>query len=146
MTEFIDLGDGLLLSIRNVKVQTFAYDVPGYAEPVRWDISRAKAQVAAGKIVGWDEPPPAILQRIADRYEWEEAVVETADPNEVGIGAPLIWTVKAGAARPTIMYVLIDGTHRAVKALRTGAPFKVAMLTDEASRACILSGPQELIP
>ena len=136
----LPLGDGLTLSVRHVKVETFTYDVPNVGS-VKWDISRARLQAAAGFVVATSEVSRETLQGISARYQYDEAVVATADPLEPGLAAPLIFP-ETGEA----MWVLIDGTHRAVKALRENVPFTVQHLSAEASRACIIEGPPELIP
>jgi hypothetical protein len=44
------------------------------------------------------------------------------------------------------IYVLIDGTHRAVKALLTGVTFEASVLNEAAARLCYVKGSRDLLP
>lgn len=122
-----------------LKQQTFVYSVPGYDLPLRWDIGRAKAQVEAGHVLASVFMQKAQLQEVAERDEWDENHLAHVDPRSPGIAVPVIWEGQ-------ITYVLIDGVHRAVRNLREGNAFLVALLTDDAARACFIDGPRELLP
>lgn len=108
---------------------------------VRWDVTAAKAAVAAGAVITRSTMALEDMAEIAARNDWDEAVVAKADPAQPGIAAPII------VPGLGVVYTLIDGTHRCVAALRRGQPFVADLLTDEASRRCIvaLTDP-ELVP
>jgi hypothetical protein len=122
------------------KVEVYHHDIPGVGR-ITWDIGRAKRQLDAGHIVQPAPAPidPAVMQHIADHNEYDDAVVASANPKEWGIAAPILW-------QGAIQYVLIDGTHRCIKALREGKPFYAYLLTDEAARACLLAAPEGVVP
>lgn len=104
-----------------------------------WDVTRAREAVAAGDVVGLSEIDPSVLAEIAANNEWEQSVVDVADPSKHGIAAPLV-------AFGQVIYVLIDGTHRAVNALQHRKTFRAWMLTDKANRACLVHGRKGLVP
>lgn len=128
-----------LLFLRTVRVEVYHYDVPNYGR-LTWDVTRAKEQVAAGFIQTPNpvEIPRAELRNLMIRCDWTEAHVAEVDPSVPGIAAPFIWGGQ-------IIYVPIDGIHRAVRAFRDEVPFSVWLLTDAASRACIVDGPLKLL-
>lgn len=104
-----------------------------------WDVTRAKAEVAAGHTIATVPIAPSELAEIAARNDWTAARVAIADPTLPGIGAPMVW-------EGSVIYILIDGTHRAVRAHQTDGVFSAHLLTDEAARRCLLSGPPALMP
>lgn len=113
--------------------QTFRYEIPGEPDIV-WNIDRARELVRDQANVAATVPirePDA--REIAESNSWEEAHLANVDPNEPGIGAPILY-------KGMISYVLIDGQHRNVRALREGRTFTARLLTDEASRACVILG------
>lgn len=97
---------------------------------ITWDVTKAREQVAAGNTVGLSEIPPHVLAEIAAANEWTPDVVATADPSKHGIAAPVI-------AMGQVIYVLIDGTHRAVHALQHRKTFCAWLLSDAANRECL---------
>ena len=127
-----------MITVHRLGDETFQYDIPGHP-PVCWNVTAAKRAVAAGQVVARVTVPPDQLAAISQKNDWTQAGVDRADPTVPGIGAPLIWD-------GGILYVLIDGTHRAVRALQTGVPFDADLLTDDASRACLITAPTALIP
>lgn len=122
--------------------QTFHYDVPGYAR-CWWDINLAREEADAGHLVATAEIDRDQMQEISERNEFDEAKVELVDDSLPGIGAPLRIPPQFGTG---IAYILIDGTHRCIKALRHGRIFKARLLTDEAADRCWIAGDERLRP
>lgn len=100
-------------------------------ETFTWDITRAREHVEKQDVAGLDEIPIGVLQEIAASNEWEQSVVDKADPSRPGIAAPIV-------AMGQVIYILVDGTHRAVKALQQGRTFSAWLLTPAANRACLV--------
>jgi hypothetical protein len=67
--------------------------------------------------------PGTQLARIAATYAYDRAHVARIDPRRPGIAAPI-------AHDGQVLYVVIDGIHRAVRAHETGQPFCCDVLTD----------------
>lgn len=131
--------DGRLeLGTRAFEAPVFTYEVPGFA-PVHWDITFAIAEAEAGHVVATVAIEPEHMAAIRAGNAWDAAKLDTVDPTIPGIGAPIIIEGK-------VIYILIDGTHRCVRCLRDGLPFHARLLTDEAARRCVLSGPAALLP
>lgn len=126
--------------IEVVRIEKFSYEVPGY-RPVAWNINIAKELVESGRVVRRVEIDREELRNIMTRNAWDEEGVARADPSKPGIGAPIVDHVNK-----CVLYVLIDGTHRAVRALRDGVPFTANLLTDAAAEACTICGPDSLLP
>lgn len=122
-----------------LKRATETYTYEWASGSVTWNITQAKQLIAEGRAVGWNDVAHDQLQRIAERYDYDEATVARADPCVPGIAAPIL-------DQGQVVYVIIDGIHRAVRAYRDGQPFIVLILSDEDSRACILGNPEGLIP
>ena len=118
--------------------ETFTYEIPGYGT-LHWNVTHAQRAVAAGQVEAHVTVDREQLAAIAAKNEWTQARVDQADPTIPGIGAPVIW-------QGQIIYILIDGTHRAVRAHQTGVPFEADLLTEAASRACLIAGVPGLIP
>lgn len=121
------------------KTERFEYLIPGYA-PLVWNIVLAKQLAADPR---WVESIVTIgrseMRAITERNSWEPSRVADVNIADPGIGAPFIW-------EGTASYLLIDGTHRCVRAYRERKPFAVRLLTDEAARRCYISGPTDLMP
>lgn len=130
------LGDTL-------KVEIYRHTIAGYADLV-WNVSRAKWEVAAGHTLALVPVDDETLAGIAEKNAWDPLQVKHANPAEPGIGAPFVW-------EGHIQYLLIDGTHRAVRNqhdLTAGGSlrFHVHLLTDEAAARCLISGDERLLP
>lgn len=125
-------------SVRWAWWEEYRYTVPGHGMLV-WHITRAKEQVAAGHVVACVEMSREEMANTIARCEWDESHLLEVDITLPGIAAPFIWDGR-------IIYVPIDGIHRLVRAYREGKPFYFQLLTDAASRACLIEGPRELIP
>lgn len=129
-----------LYLLPDFRIEVYHYDVPNYGR-ITWDINRAKEQVKAGYVVS---PRPVDVARkemenIMARCKWTEAHVAEVDVSIPGIAAPFLW-------EQAIVYVPIDGIHRMVRAYREGKPFSFWLLTNEASRACVIAGPRDRLP
>lgn len=124
--------------LRFERFKRYHYDVPGYGVLV-WDIIRAKQAVARGETVARLPVPPPEMENIMRRCDWDAQHLAHVDITQPGIAAPFRWQGQT-------IYVPIDGIHRVVRAYREGKGMEMDLLTDEASRACLLSGPRELIP
>jgi hypothetical protein len=114
-------------------LETFRYKFPTGEPDIVWDIGAARQAVTAGAILS-PEPvkiEPAMMREISEANEWDPARLDHADPDEPGIAAPIL-------DEGQIIYILIDGQHRNARALRDGKPFSAYLLTDQASRACVL--------
>ena len=123
--------------IRLVREEGFTYEIPGVGEMI-WNVALAKALIAS-RYVEEVTLEPSEMQAIAERSSYDEAHLKDVDPAIPGIGAPMIWEGQ-------IIYVLIDGIHRCVRALREQRPFLARLLTDEDARLCVVSAPAGLIP
>jgi hypothetical protein len=121
--------------------QVFRYTLDTGEPDIVWDINKAKAMVAAG-LVEWPQPQPitlAMMQEIADANEWEPEHVDEVDPSRPGIAAPILH-------QGQVIYILIDGHHRNARALREGRSFSAYLLTNEASRACVVEPDHPRLP
>jgi len=108
-------------------------------QTIRWNVTQAQAEIAAGHVLARSEIAPSDMQAIADSNEWTEEGVANADAALDGIAAPIL-------ALGVVIYVLIDGTHRCVRALREGRPFFAKLLTDDANRRCVIDADPGLVP
>ena len=134
-----DKGQGFAaLEMTQFKLRRFTYTIPDVGG-ITWDINRAMAEVDAGQVLATLEVPRDQLESIREKNSWDPGVVAKADPSQPGIGAPIVHEGR-------VIYVLIDGTHRAVRALQDGVPFMACLLTDEAARRCVLRGDDALLP
>lgn len=106
---------------------------------ITWDITRAREAVERRDVVGLEEIPRNVLAEIAASNDWQQDVVDKADPTKHGIAAPLV-------AMGQVIFILIDGTHRAVNALQTRRPFCAWLLSDAANRGCVVRGREGIIP
>ena len=118
-------------------VETFRYTIPGHGTLI-WNVSAAKDAIAAGQVLTRVPIAREQMAGIVAKNEYEEARVAMVDPSRPGIGAPFLWEGR-------VEYLLIDGTHRCVKAYRMGVPFEVDLLTDEAAKACLIVWPLGLM-
>jgi hypothetical protein len=125
----LDLGDAVLVRTQ-VEHEAFTFTTI-LGETFTWDITRARDHVQRGDVVGLDEIPRGVLAEIAASNDWQQDVVDKADPSKHGIAAPIV-------ALGEVIYILVDGTHRAVRALQQGQPFSAWLLTPEANRACLV--------
>jgi len=127
------------ISTTDELIEYFTYTFPD-GGVITWDITEAKRRIAAGEILVRTVMPRHQLENLARQNDWSQAVVDRADPSIPGIGAPIIHDNE-------IIYVLIDGTHRAVHALQAGqVDYTVDLLSDAAARACVLKAPQGRVP
>jgi hypothetical protein len=105
-----------------------------------WNIDRAKAILDSGR--GMFQTIALTRDAMQDTLtnnDIDAAKLAAADPAQPGIGAPCCF---AGHC----FYLLIDGTHRAVKALQTNVGFDVRLLTDEAARECLMMADAGPVP
>lgn len=117
--------------------ETYEYTIPGY-ETVWWNISRAKWEVRDPANVEVTVPIERDqMQAIADRNDFDPDHLATVDETQPGIGAPIF-------IEDEVAYILIDGTHRCVKALRADRPFYAQLLTHAANERCLLRGDLRL--
>ena len=126
------------LGIAQVEAYTYTFDS---GEAIVWNVDEAKRLIARRRVDIIDVPREE-LAVIKARNEWSPPRVAQVDPTIPGIGAPILFDGNIG-------YILIDGTHRCVRALELDIPFKVALLTDEDSRAAIVAtrgGGERRIP
>lgn len=79
------------------------------------------------------------MRGIMERNDWSEAKIATVDCSIPGVGAPI-------EVNGEKFYILIDGTHRCVRALRDGLIFRARLLTVMAAARCVLSDPNGLTP
>lgn len=116
--------------------QTFRYTIPNEQPDIVWDTGlAAKLAAIPSNIVAAVPIPLDQMAEIAAKNEWKEEHVARVDPAQPGLGAAIYEDGR-------IVYILIDGQHRNVRAMREGLPFYVRLLTDEASRACVVSGAE----
>ena len=131
-------ADALIVPAGTHESFRFTFDEPQDGDAI-WDITLAQACVIAGHTVACVEIPRSEMQSIAERNEWDPARLDAVDPAVPGIAVPLVCDGR-------VMYVLVDGMHRNARALRDGRPFKAHLLTDDASLACLISGPAHRMP
>lgn len=121
--------------------ESFSYNVPGYAQ-FCWSISRAKYEALDPANVEFTaEVPREQLTYIAANNDFDEAHLARVDITQPGIAAPLKSPPEFGGQ---VTHILIDGTHRAINALRTGQPFYARILTVEAGNRCLMTGDDRL--
>ena len=138
-TSVVIESDDIRLTRTEVEHEAFTFTTI-YGDVITWDITHAREQVRTRQIAGLHEIPRDVLAEIAAANEWTQAGVDAADVSRHGISAPLV-------ANGRVVYILIDGTHRAVRALQTNKPFCVWLLTDEGNRDCIVNTTQPaLVP
>jgi hypothetical protein len=126
--------------------ETYRYTLQDGLGDIVWDVLHAKRLVATGgcPLMPVDREQQA---HVARTYDISEAKVAAADIRQPGIAAPMIWLGSPQYGPPRhIVYVLIDGIHRTVRAFRDGQPFSAYVLSDAQSRACLLSAPEGMIP
>lgn len=133
--------DHILHSIASGEVDraTEMYTYEWSEGSVTWNITKVKQLIAQGRAEGWNEVPRDQLRRVAEVYEYDEATVARADLAVHGIAAPIL-------DQGLVVYVIVDGIHRAVRAYRDGNTFLVLMLSKEDSRTCIIGPWEGLVP
>jgi len=129
---------GIVALSGGVRVERYRYTVPGHGDLV-WDVLRAKEEVRLGHVLATIELPRDEQQNIMERCDWDPTHLPHVDITQPGIAAPFVWE---GA----IMYVPIDGIHRITRAYREHRTFYMHCLTDAASKAAFLEGPEYLMP
>ena len=125
--------------------RAYTYTLQEGRGSMTWYVTLAQEIVAQGGL-DIEEVVREQQQHIATHYDITEAKVARAHIGTPGIAAPFIWQGNSTIAPPGIVYILIDGTHRAVRAYRERKPFYCYVLSPAQSRACLLSGPSEVIP
>lgn len=120
--------------------KAYTYSVDGHGDIV-WDIGLALAFANAGEIETTIEVDRDQMAMIAARNDFNEARLAEVDPSIPGIAAP-VWIPQIDQR----VYVLIDGTHRCVRALRDGVPFHARVLTHVAALKCMVECADELWP
>jgi hypothetical protein len=122
----------------HIEVYTYTFH---NGDEVMWDISMAKhiVETHPEAIVKTIELPTDVLRDLSTHNEWTEERVKSCDPSQPGLAAVVMGKRDGdGPDVPQYFAIVIDGTHRGVKALREGKPFSVRVLSDTASRACAL--------
>ncbi len=115
------------------RYEVYTHTLPN-GELMIWDVSTAKAAVARGEIVAEIDMDIAAMRHVVEHNEYDEAIVARANIAQPGIAAPCVW-------QGQVCYLLIDGSHRCVKAYRAGQAFRVTLLSDRAGDSCLLAGP-----
>lgn len=125
--------------IENIEVFRFETQFGTWA----WNISLALKLVAARLREtlhgGYIEVPREGLESIVAQNTYDEAVVEAADHKSYGLA--VIVAEPDGDDSMQRRVVLIDGTHRAVKAYRMGLGFKAIVLTQEEHDRVVIERP-----
>ena len=123
-----------------IKFQGFTYTFDN-GDVIIWNADEAEKLLSAG---GHRETIPVDREQmevLMARCEWDAKHVETANPDQPGIGAPVKLVdpkdIREAGGRDVI-YIIIDGIHRCVRAYMEQRPFHVRLLTDAASRACVV--------
>ena len=127
------------LAIGESRIETFRFTFENGDGEAIYLVTLAKVLVEAGQVVACIEIPQAMMSEIAQRNEWDPAKLDRADPSIPGIAVPMINDGQ-------IQYTLIDGMHRLARAIRDGLSFKAHLLTDDAARACLITGPAHRMP
>ena len=122
--------------VLHVIPETFDYDISQVGR-ITWNVTLAK-QLIARRDQGLVIIERVEMQAIADWSAFDEAHIRDVNPQVPGIGAPILWEGR-------IIFVLIDGIHRNVRALREGLSFQARLLTDEDARRCVISAPPGVI-
>lgn len=118
--------------------EMFEYVVPDHGTLV-WNVTIAKLEAAEGNLIATVEMSREDMAGVVRQNSFEEAHLADVDITLPGVGAPVVWENK-------ILYVMIDGTHRCVRAYREDKPFVVQLLTDEAAKRSFVGGPPNLMP
>ena len=98
---------------------------------IRWNITQALQYVAHHTSSQALPIPPEALRIFVANNKPDPTRYERVDPGVPGIAAPIL-------NEGHVEYLLIDGNHRAGRALRDGVPFSAYALTHAASRSCII--------
>lgn len=98
---------------------------------IQWNITQALKYVAQLEASQAIEVPGEALRIFVANNTPDPQRYDLVDPTIPGIAAPI-------RTEGRIEYILIDGNHRAGRALRDGLPFRAYTLSDIASRSCIL--------
>jgi hypothetical protein len=80
------------------------------------------------------------MQGIVERNGWDQAHVDETTLSTPGLAAPV------RGLDGQVFYLLIDGTHRCVRAYQRGLPFFAYLLPDPAAKACCLFASPGLMP
>jgi hypothetical protein len=122
---------------------TFSYNTDSLGR-LTWNVTKALALVQehGSPLV---EVPREVMEQVRDHYRYREepdwrAVVDAADPTVPGVGA--------GFWHPDFKEwytVLIDGTHRCVRAVELHLPFHAYLLSPQDSYACLLFAPPKAL-
>lgn len=127
-----------IYTVQSVKHESFTYEIPGHGKII-WDVTTARERADAGGIAATVMIDKEQMELIARNNDWQASKLAHVDIAIPGIGAPMVW-------QGQIIYVLIDGTHRCVRALHEGKPFEARLLSDDAARQSVLFAPAGLMP
>lgn len=119
--------------------ETFDYDVPGLGRWT-WDVTAAKHILTTWTREAWPIPEE-VMENIARQYSYAEERLPLVDPTVPDIAASFWYP-----AEQRRVLVLIDGTHRCVRARREGLPFHVFLLSEAESDSCLLDAPSNQEP
>lgn len=117
--------------------ETYSYEIPGHA-PMLWNVSQAIIECENGHVDAVVPIAHAEMAGIVNQCGWDEAHLARADPERPGIAAPI-------RLDGVVFFILIDGTHRCVRAYREQRPFLARCLSLEAAQRCVLLAPSELL-
>ena len=122
-----------------IRVTTFTYTsaVPGYPD-LMFDVDLAEKLAQAGLVVHLLDVPREALEHVAQNNSVDASRVPHVDVSQPGLA------IEAYSPDEQLCFIIIDGTHRACKALMTGETFKVRMLHPLAARACCMNGVEKL--
>jgi len=120
----------VVLQPKLLQLETYLYTFDD-GHTIRWNITQAVSYVQGLPLSAAVPIPRADLQVFVDNNEPDPARYDLVDCRVPGIAAPIL-------SEGAVVYTLIDGNHRAGRALRDGLPFSAYILTDEASRSCII--------
>lgn len=124
-------------------IQLFRYSTP--LGDWEWNVTKA-IKLARARMSANGEGDYVVLEReelqsIAERMAVDEARVESANPEDYGLA--VIISEPNGQDQMHNRLILIDGNHRAVKALRLGRDYRAILLTQQEHESVVMVKPAE---
>jgi len=110
-----------------VKVQTFTFTVDD--EVIHWDVGAATEAVTRGEVLARLELPLEYMMHVARNNDYDPAHVAEVDYTQPGIAVE-------HEHDGQMYHVLIDGTHRCVRALLERKPFYAWILSRAVADRC----------
>lgn len=127
-----------LMHALNVRLQlTEDYGISDeHGRALSWSINKAIAEIQAANLV----PQPVSHAELWALLEGHDLTIGHLD--HIPRGVPDLGILAPSPDASTTGYALINGSHRAARALRDGRPFNVFVLTPDMSHRALLIGQE----